>query len=60
MSSHLERVAVALVPLALVPSLGILAYTYLFRDYLGRFHAAHEPDAPAEPATTLARPPEEA
>lgn len=56
------RVALALglIDFALVPSLGVLAYTYMFGDFLDRFREAQEPASPAPPAPVPARPPEEA
>ncbi len=52
--------ALGLIDLVLVPSLGVLAYTYMFGDFLDRFREAREPASPAAPMTATARPPEEA
>jgi hypothetical protein len=52
--------ALGLIDFALVPSLGVLAYTYMFGDFLDRFREAREPASPAPPAPVPARPPEEA
>lgn len=52
--------ALAVVDAVLVPTLGFLAYTYLFRDHLDRFRNARGTQAPHDTATVAARPPEEA
>ena len=56
------RIALALgvIDVVLVPSLGVLAYTYMFGDFLDRFREAREPAAPPAPTPAPERPPEEA
>jgi hypothetical protein len=52
--------ALGLIDVVLVPCLGVLAYTYMFGDFLDRFREAREPASPSPPAPTTSRPPEEA
>ena len=52
--------ALGVIDVALVPSLGVLAYTYMFGDFLDRFREARGPAAPSASAPAPVRPPEEA
>ena len=52
--------ALGMIDALLVPTLGVLAYTYMFGDFLDRFRESREPAAPSPPVGATVRPPEEA
>lgn len=56
------RIAIALatIDLTLVPSLGFLAYSFMFGDFRNRFREARGPASPSPPMLAPSRPPEEA